>query len=167
MKRYLRSIDTATSGNRYDVTPIFANAENFSELVADLVRPFRDQRIEAVACIDALGFILGSAMALTLKAAVIPFRKAGKLPTDTVGRAFIDYTGQVKGLELRKGLLTEGERILLVDDWVETGTQVRAAVDLLEAEGAMIVGIAAIKMERNEGTNDIAARYPVHTVWAT
>lgn len=102
---------------------------------------------------------------LDLKAAVIPIRKKGKLPSGTIGRDFIDYTGEVKRLELRKGLLTPEKRVLLVDDWIETGAQVRTAVELLESEGGTIVGIAAIKMERNEGTHDIAARYPVHTVW--
>lgn len=63
MKRYLESVDTATTGNRYDVTPLFANTEHFGELVADLTGPFRNFRVDAVACIDALGFILGTAIA--------------------------------------------------------------------------------------------------------
>lgn len=63
MKAYLRMIDSATSGNRYDVTPLFADADSLARVAADLGAPFREERIDYVVCVDALGFILGTAIA--------------------------------------------------------------------------------------------------------
>ena len=165
MKRHLLAIDTATRGNRYDITPAFANANDFRELIEDLAGPFRSSRIDAVACIDALGFILGAAVACHLKSGVVPIRKGGKLPTETVGADFVDYSGDRKRLELRRGIVRRDARVLLVDDWIETGAQVSAAIRLLESQHAKVVGIAAIGMDRNKTTDAVADRYSVHTIW--
>ena len=72
MKSYLSLIDTDTSGNRNDVTPLFADAKAFRQMVSDLAEPFLNARIDLVACIDALGFILGSAVAQHLNVGLIP-----------------------------------------------------------------------------------------------
>ena len=58
MKDYLSRIDMETPGNRCDVTPLFADAKAFQQLIIDLSEPFSSQSITKIACIDALGFIL-------------------------------------------------------------------------------------------------------------
>jgi len=161
MKRYVRLIDTSTTGNRYDVTPLFADAAAFRELVRDLVSPFRGERIDRVVCVDALGFILGTAVAMRIGVGVVPIRKGGKLPVDADRAEFRDYTGEVKQLEMRKDALPAGARVLLVDEWIETGAQIRAAAKLIEGREATVAGIATINMDRNDGTAGIAERYRV------
>ena len=89
-------------------------------------------QFDCVVGIDALGFILGTAVAIHSKKAFVPIRKGGKLPVVSDAIGFVDYTGQVKSLELRKGAITPGTRVLLVDEWIETGSQVKAAVELIE-----------------------------------
>ena len=37
-----------------------------------------------------------------------------------------------------------GARVLIVDDWLETGSQLRAARRLLERAGAQVVGVAVV-----------------------
>jgi len=162
MKPYLYKIDTATTGNRYDVTPLFADSECFTQLVEDLAIPFLDSRIDFVACIDALGFILGTAVACRLNVGIIPVRKGGKLPVQTEGVEFRDYSGETKRLEIRKDILSPKDRVLLVDEWIETGTQIMAAVDLIERQGAVIEAIAAINMDLNKQTKEISGKYRVH-----
>jgi adenine phosphoribosyltransferase len=132
MRDYLRLIDTRTSGPRCDVTPVFADFAAFAQLVADLASPFRSTPIDYVAGIDALGFILGTAIALHLQKGFLPIRKRGKLPVAVATTEFVDYTGQAKSLELREGSLREGDHVLIVDEWVETGAQMQAAIDLNE-----------------------------------
>ncbi len=63
MKDYLSKIDRNTTGNRFDITPLFADHSDFNALVDDLVALIKDTKIDFVACIDALGFILGAAIA--------------------------------------------------------------------------------------------------------
>jgi len=165
MKPYLKAIDTRTDGPRYDVTPLFGDRKAFKILVSDLAAPFRKVRIDAVACIDALGFILGTAVAVELGKRIVPLRKTGKLPVPADRSSFRDYTGKQKGLELRKDAVQPGERILLVDEWIETGAQINAAVRLIQKQKGEIAGIVAINMDRNQSTDLIRTQHLVHTVW--
>lgn len=149
MKDYLKLIDTETLGPRCDVTPLFAHPTAFAALIADLTRPFEGIEFDFVAGIDALGFVLGAAMAITLEKGFITIRKGGKLPVPVVSRKFKDYTGLQKTLEIRTDILEQGDRVLLVDEWIETGAQVNAAIELLENQGAEIIGIATVNMDEN------------------
>jgi len=164
MKAYLRLIDTQTSGPRCDVTPLFADPAAFAQLIADLTAPFAATPLDYVAGIDALGFVLGGAMALRLGTGFIPIRKRDKLPVTTRATEFVDYSGQTKGLEIRRGLLQPGERVLLVDEWIETGAQAQAAIHLIEQEGGVIVGIATINMDDNPLPARLRQQYTCHAL---
>lgn len=77
---YLQLIDMDTAGNRCDVTPLFADYEAFTALVNDLAAPFVDVDIDLVAGIDALGFVLATAVSIHLRKGLLTIRKGGKLP---------------------------------------------------------------------------------------
>jgi adenine phosphoribosyltransferase len=162
---YLKLIDTSTPG-RYDVTPLFADHATFTALVTDLAAPFSSSQIAYVAGIDALGFILGTAVALELGVGFIPIRKGGKLPGAKHTATFVDYSGQEKMLELRAAVVQPGTRVLLVDEWIETGAQVRTAIGLLEAQGAQIIGVAAIAMDDNAATRALRTQYRCYALIA-
>lgn len=143
---YLEHIDFAAT-TKLDFTPLFADPKVFRSLVLDLSRPHRNLSFDKVACPESLGFILGSAVAAELKKGLIPIRKAGKLPnikTNIARHSFQDYTGQRSAFEVNKALVNPGDRILLIDDWVETGGQLRGLTKLLEKRGATIAGISVI-----------------------
>jgi len=165
MKDYLRLIDTETPGPRCDVTPLFADGDALQALVSDLAHPFEKIDFEYVVGIDALGFILGMALALYLDKGFVPIRKGGKLPVPVTSRQFIDYTGEQKTLELRKDILKPENRVLLVDEWIETGAQVAAAIELIEEEAANVIGIATINIDDNPATQKIREKYYCHTIW--
>jgi len=164
MKPYLALIDTNTKG-RCDVTPLFANREAFSQLADDLAEPFMGSDIDVVVAIDALGFILGTAIAERLGVGLVPARKGGKLPVETIRETFVDYTGKEKALEMRPDALKPGTAVLIVDEWIETGTQVSATIALVERAGARVAGIAAISVDRCPATDALRSQYTVHTVW--
>jgi len=164
MKAYLSLVDRNTQG-RCDVTPLFADREAFSQLSDDLARPFLGSDIDIVVAIDALGFILGTAIAERLEVGLIPARKGGKLPVETIRETFIDYTGEEKTLELRPDALKAGAAVLIVDEWIETGAQVSAAVALVKRAGARVAGIAAISIDRCPVTDALRSQYTVHAVW--
>ncbi|MFC2083121.1 phosphoribosyltransferase family protein [Candidatus Bipolaricaulota bacterium] len=165
MKSYLRWIDTNTTGNRNDVTPLFAHPEALNELVDDLVASIGDTPVDLVAGIDALGFILGTAIAQKLGVGILAVRKGGKLPVETDRTGFRDYTGQDKQLEIRRDILIPGMKVLIVDEWIETGAQVLATISLIEGQGAVVAGIAAINMDGNVQTRSIASKHKVWSVW--
>ncbi|HEX6543852.1 MAG TPA: phosphoribosyltransferase family protein [Ktedonobacterales bacterium] len=157
---YLALIDHTTSGNRCDVTPLFADSGAFSSLIDDLAALVEPLAFDLVAGIDALGFILGAALALRTHVGFVPIRKGGKLPVAVDAVECVDYTGQRKMLEMRRDALTPGTRVLLVDEWIETGAQVRAAIQLIEGQGGVVAGIASLHMDDNDQTEPLRARYP-------
>ena len=162
---YLHLVDIHTLGPRNDVTPLFSDYEAFSALVADLSAPFVKLEVDLVAGIDALGFILGTAVALHLGKGFVPVRKGGRLPVEADQVMLVDYSGKHKSLELRNDAIQPGARILVVDEWVETGAQMRAAVQLIEARGGVIAGIASIRIDDNPGTRILSERYFCHSLW--
>lgn len=159
---YYRSrLNTETTG-RYDVSPLFRDPDVLRNLISDAIRPFREETIDAVAALDALGFILGAGVALELNKPLLLLRKRGKLPLSDeklLREEFVDYTGTKKGLEIERQALTAGQKVLIVDEWIETGSQVKAAINLLVACGADVVGIACLSADRNEQTETLFTAY--------
>jgi len=149
------------SANRCDVTPIFSDKAAFGELVEGLAEPFAKDGITLVCCIDALGFILGTAVAFKLDVGLVPIRKGGKLPGQCDSVDFVDYSGQTKHLELSREAIPRGSRVLLVDDWIETGAQATAAIQLIEHQGATVAGLATINIDKGEKTASLRANYRV------
>jgi adenine phosphoribosyltransferase len=164
MKKYLELIDTHTPGNRNDATPLFADTAAFADLIDDLAEPFLGESFEYVAGIDALGFILGAGLALKLGKGFLPLRKGGKLPVAVIAREFSDYSDQVKTLELRQGMIKAGDRVLLADEWIETGAQVEAAIGLIESQGGKVIGVATINIDVNPRTARLMQQYRVHAI---
>lgn len=164
MKDYLLLLDENTNGQRCDVTPIFADPSAFGIMVEDLVELLGDLEIDLVAGIDALGFILATALAIKLNKGLITIRKGGKLPCAVLPEEFVDYSGQKKSLELRKGMIQPGQHILIVDEWIETGAQIRAAIKLIEREGGHVAGVATINMDINDSTEELSRNYSFFTL---
>lgn len=152
-------IDVNTEGPRYDVTPLFADFESFSALVEELLAQSSTIEFDYVAGIDALGFILGTALSFRALKGFIPIRKGGKLPVETLSVNFVDYSGQEKSLEIRADAIKPGARVLLVDEWIETGAQVNAAIELIERLKGVVIGIATINIDENKETEKLKKKY--------
>ncbi|MBU0512845.1 MAG: adenine phosphoribosyltransferase [Chloroflexi bacterium] len=165
MNNYLRLINTRTQGLRYDVTPLFADYQAFSLLIDSFLSYFASTEFHCVAGIDALGFILGTAIALRAEKGFIPIRKGGKLPGKSESVDFVDYTGLRKTLELGTNALMPNTRVLIVDEWVETGAQMQAAIQLVERQGGIVAGIAAINIDDNDVTRSLRKKYKCCSLW--
>jgi len=121
-----------------DVTTLLGNAAGFKSAIAQMSAPYTDARVEAVAGIEARGFILGGAMAHQLRAGFVPIRKKGKLPHVTVRVAYSLEYG-IDEMEMHIDAVNPGERIVLVDDLIATGGTAEAAVRLLRQRGAEVL----------------------------
>lgn len=156
-----------SAGYRYNVPALWTDADVFETYIRDLVAPFDPADVDHVAGIDALGFVPGGVLARELDAGFIAVRKGGKLPIPEehrVAESFVDYTDQPKRLELDVRMVPDGTRTLVVDDWMETATQIEVAIDLLERAGAEVAGIAVLGAEANETPLELDAEYGVHSI---
>lgn len=144
-----------------DVWRLFHDAKLLPRLIAALADPFRDDGVTKVAGIEARGFILGSGVALELGAGFAAVRKAGGLfPGNKLSRLTPnDYRGVRVELRLQSDSIEPRDRVVLVDDWFETGNQALTAVALVEAAGGDFVGASVIVDQLPPGVSDGLGRY--------
>jgi adenine phosphoribosyltransferase len=154
-----KRINFETGGNRCDITPVFADPSSFSDLLNRMSQGLEGHSFDLVAGIDALGFVIGGALAAKMGKGFLPIRKGGKLPVPAVQAAFQDYSGEAKKLEIALGAVPKSAKILLVDDWIETGSQVRAAIELLEGQEGRVVAIAAVKFDKSGAELGLGSRF--------
>lgn len=145
VKKLIRTIpDYPKPGIMFrDVTTLMRDAAGFKAAVTAMSAPFANQRIDAVAGIEARGFIFGGAVADKLGCGFIPIRKKGKLPWKTIGQEYaLEYGVDI--IEIHEDAVTKDQRILIVDDLIATGGTAEAAVKLIKRSGGIVVGATFI-----------------------
>ena len=121
-----------------DITPILADGPLFRAAI-DLFRErCRGKQIDKVVCIDARGFLFGSAVAYELGIGLVPIRKRGKLPYKTERAAYTLEYGEAE-MEMHVDSIKPGERIVLIDDLLATGGTSASAVTLIKKVGGELV----------------------------
>ena len=126
-----------------DVTTLFGDAQGFKATIVRMAEPWRGEPIDAVAGIEARGFILGGAIADRLGCGFVPIRKKGKLPWKTIGQ---DYTLEygIDTIEIHEDAIRPGARILIVDDLIATGGTAEAAAKLIQRTRGDLIGAAFV-----------------------
>jgi adenine phosphoribosyltransferase len=124
-----------------DITPLLADGPAFAALIEAWAAQHPD--IDVVAGIEARGFILAAPLAIRLGVGFVPVRKEGKLPGVTRRASYALEYGEAT-LEVTADAVRPGHRILLVDDVLATGGTAAAATQLLEGEGAVVVGLQVL-----------------------
>jgi adenine phosphoribosyltransferase len=147
MGKYRACIRDNTGKGRCDLTLLYSDPVILREAVADMAAPFTDVGITKVMALDAQGFALGALVAQALSAGLVFVRKAGKIAWQTYSVEVVDYTRTAKTLEIAEGVLDSNDKVLVVDDWSETGGQLRGAIALAERCGAEVIGMAAINID--------------------
>jgi len=159
---YLSIMSPNTKGEKFawlDPTSIYINGAAFHDLLDDLEADLAGVEFEVVAGLDAMGFVLGAALATRRGVGFLPIRKAGKLCVDTDNVSFTNYSGRTQDMEMRQPAFAAGTRVLLVDQWVETGGTMDGAIRLVERQKGVVAGIAAIAIEDNERTAQYRRSY--------
>lgn len=127
----------------YDLTSLLAVPEAFAHTVDRMVEQYEHQRLDAVAAIEARGFLIAAPFAYRMGLPLILMRKSGKLPGPTMGRDFKLEYGTDR-IELHPQDVPPDGRILVVDDLIATGGTLAAACSLLEEAGAVVAGVFAV-----------------------
>jgi adenine phosphoribosyltransferase len=120
-----------------DVTPLIGDGPGFAAAVALLAERAQAAGAEAIAGIEARGFIFGAAVAARLGLGFVPVRKPGKLPVPVLA---IDYALEYGSdtLEVDPDAVADSQRVVLIDDLIATGGTALAALQLLRKAGARV-----------------------------
>jgi len=146
-----------------DVMPLLADAEYFAETIDRLGEWARPRRPDLVFGAEARGFIFGGALAYALGAGFIAARKPGKLPWETVEATYALEYG-TDSLEVHRDAISEGSRVIVLDDVLATGGTARAKVELVEQLGGIVVGVVfVIELTFLNGRERLAG-YDVHSL---
>jgi len=145
IRRTIRTVpDWPDRGVQFrDITPLLQNPRVFRVLIDQFVHRYFDTQPQAVAGLDARGFIIGSVLAYELGVGFVPIRKKGKLPYTTVEETYeLEYGSAT--VEMHTDAVKTGDRVVLIDDLIATGGTMMAGKRLLERLGATVIEGAAI-----------------------
>ena len=167
LKNHIRTVpDWPSPGVQFrDITPLLSNPRVFRVLIDAFVHRYFDLRPDAIAGLDARGFIIGSVLAYELNVGFVPIRKKGKLPFTTVEETYeLEYGSAT--VELHTDAVKAGDRVLLVDDLIATGGTMMAGMRLLERLGATVIeGAAIVDLPELQGSERLrAAGLALHTL---
>ncbi len=126
-----------------DITTLLADPEAMKRTMEILYNRYKDKNINAIAGIESRGFIVAAILADKLKLPLIPIRKPGKLPYETVSQEYQLEYGTDK-VEVHKDAIKPGQTILLVDDLVATSGTALASCSLIEKLGGKVEECAFI-----------------------
>lgn len=127
----------------YDITGILINPEAFRYCIDAMLELYRDLDVQAVAAIEARGFLFAAPFAERAGLPLILVRKKGKLPGETISRTFeLEYGQDV--IQVHKNDIRKGSNILIVDDLVATGGTLKAAAEIFTEAGAVVKEIFSV-----------------------
>ena len=145
LKQHIRTVpDFPEKGIMFrDVTTLFNNAEAFAEMINQFHSSWGEHQIDAIAGIDARGFIIGGALAYKIGLPFVALRKKGKLPFETISEEYDLEYGKAT-LEIHKDAFKPGANILVIDDLIATGGTAAAGINLIRALGGNVTGCGFI-----------------------
>lgn len=123
-----------------DITPLLGNPVAFRKAIDLISEQVKDKKIDAIASMEARGFIFGSVLAYKLGVKFIPMRKKGKLPYKTIRAEYeLEYGKDI--IEMHIDAVKKGEKVLIVDDLLATGGTAVAVANLIKQASGIVAGI--------------------------
>jgi adenine phosphoribosyltransferase len=146
-----------------DINPLLADHVAFAGAVDAIVAHHGRGTVEKVVGIEARGFIVAAPVAYHFGAGFVPVRKKGKLPGATYESAYALEYGEAV-IQVQREAFEPGDRVLVVDDVLATGGTVEAAIGLVEAAGANVVGVSVLLELSFLRGRERLARHDVHAL---
>jgi adenine phosphoribosyltransferase len=142
----------------YDITTLLKDADAYHEAIQLMLEPHRDEGIDVVVGMESRGFIFSAPMAYELGVGLVPVRKLGKLPAETLSVEYaLEYGSNT--LEIHRDGIEAGQRVLIVDDLLATGGTVQGTIELVERLKGQVVGLAfLVELDFLHGRDRLAGR---------
>lgn len=146
-----------------DITTLIKDGRLFKQVIDEIASHFNSHHIDVVACIDARGFIIGSALAYRLGSGVVLVRKKGKLPWHVNSKTYDLEYGQ-DTLEIHQDAVSPGQKVLIVDDVLATGGTAAAVLSLIKEMDGEIIGMAFLLELKNLKGREKLKGAPVYSL---
>ena len=115
----------------YDITTVLKEPAAYKEAIDLMLEPYRGEQIDLVVGMESRGFIFSAPMAYLLDTGLVPVRKLGKLPAETLTVEYaLEYGSNT--LEIHRDAIVAGQKVLIVDDLLATGGTVKGTIELVE-----------------------------------
>lgn len=149
-----------------DLTPLLGHGPSFRAIVSEFTPMAR--RSDAIAGLEARGFIFAGALAHSLTLGFIPIRKKGKLPSLTHEESYgLEYGNAI--VEIHQDAIAPGTKVLIIDDVLATGGTALAGIRLVERVGGIVTGVGTVlEIESLDGRsriNEIYPSIPIHSIF--
>ncbi len=142
----------------YDITTLLKDRAAYKEAIDLMLEPYKDERIDLVVGMESRGFIFSAPLAYLLGAGLVPVRKLGKLPAETITVEYaLEYGSNT--LEIHRDAIESGQRVLIVDDLLATGGTVKGTIELVERLHGQVAGLAfLVELEFLKGRDRLGGR---------
>jgi adenine phosphoribosyltransferase len=147
----------------YDITSVLCRPEAFRYCIKAMADRYRGQGIDAVAAIEARGFLFAAPFAEQMGIPLVLVRKKGKLPGETRSVKYQLEYAQAE-VEIHIADIKPGMKVLLTDDLVATGGTLKAARELITGCGAVVPEIFGVIGLPFLGYEKALLPTPVHTL---
>ena len=126
-----------------DITPLLADPVARKHVVEVIGEHFRSKGIDAVAAVEARGFIFGTLIAQELGVPFIPIRKSGKLPYRKISEEYSLEYGTAS-IEMHEDAIAPGCKVLVHDDLLATGGTAAATGKMIRRLKGEVIGFSFI-----------------------
>jgi adenine phosphoribosyltransferase len=143
-----------------DITPVVQSAAAFNDTIDKFAAWAVTRKPELIAGIESRGFLFAAALARDLRLGLTVIRKKGKLPRKSVCvQAPNEYA--VEHFEMHEDGVAPGQRVLIIDDLIATGSSSVSAIDLVELLKGEVVGFGAVvELSFLKGIENIRRAHP-------
>lgn len=145
LKSTIRTVaDFPVEGVRFrDITTLLNNPEATRFAIDQLSQRYQNAQVDAIATVDARGFLFSSTLAYLMGLPLILVRKEGKLPGP---KESVQFSSEYRtgGMEIHVDAVRKSDKILVVDDVVATGGTLKAVAEIITKMGGEIYEFAAI-----------------------
>ena len=147
----------------YDITTLLKDPGAYREAIDLMIEPYAEDGVDLIVGMESRGFIFSAPMAYQLQAGLVPVRKLGKLPGETISVEYALEYG-TNTLEIHKDAIGAGQRVLVVDDLLATGGTVLGTIELVRQLKGEIVGLSFLVELLFLKGRDRLSDYDIHSI---